>query len=240
LNTITKAQSAERKKMKSRTGLIVSLIKRGCDPAQILVMLAIRRSLVGCEHVLDVGCGKAPTMKLLGVTHSTGIEGYRPDFEEAQRHQMHEQMVCGDIRNLSRYFAPNQFDACVALDVIEHLTKDDGLKLMKEMEGIAKKRVIFFTPSGFLPQRHATDDDLQAHLSGWEAKEMEQHGYRVIGLLGPKGLRGEGHALKRRPVIFWAMVSLLGQIFWTRFHPGKATAIFCVRTVPARKDSVVI
>ncbi|MGD0253283.1 MAG: methyltransferase domain-containing protein [Verrucomicrobiota bacterium] len=224
--------------MKSRTSLIISLIKRGYDPAQIVVMLAIRRSLARCEHVLDVGCGKAPTMKLLGVPHSTGIEGYRPDFEEAQRRKVHEQMVFGDIKNLSQYFAPNQFDACVALDVIEHFTKDDGLKLMKDMERIAKKRVIFFTPSGFLPQRHATDGDLQVHLSGWEAREMEQYGYNVIGLLGPKSLRGEGHGLKRRPVIFWAVVSILGQIFWTRYHPEKAAAIFCVRTVPMRKDSV--
>jgi len=226
--------------MKSRMGLIISLIKRGYDPAQILVMLAIRRSLVGCEHVLDVGCGKAPTMKLLGVPHSTGLEGYRPDFEEARKSGLHEQMVCDDLKNLSRCFAPNQFDACIALDVIEHLAKDDGLKLMQDMESIAKKRVIFFTPSGFLPQRHAAKDDLQAHLSGWDAKEMEQYGYQVIGLLGPKRLRGERHALKRRPLILWAVVSLLGQICWTRYHPEQAAAIFCVRTVPARKDNVAV
>jgi len=224
--------------MKSRTNSIISLIKRGYDPAQILVMLAIRRSLAGCEDVLDVGCGKAPTMKLLGAPHSTGIEAYRPDFEEAQRRKLHDRVVLGDIRNLSQYFAPKQFDACVALDVIEHLPKDDGLKLIKDMERIAKKRVVFFTPNGFLPQRHATDDDLQVHLSGWEASEMGQYGYHVIGLLGPKGLRGEEHALKRRPLIFWAVISILGQIFWTRHHPEKAAAILCVRTIHAQKDSV--
>ena len=72
--------------------------------------------------------------------------------------------MCG---NLTDIFARNNSNACVALDVIEHLVKPDGIKLMRDMETIAAKKVIFFTPCGFLPQHHTTNDDLQEHLSGW-------------------------------------------------------------------------
>ena len=58
---------------------------------------------------------------------------------------------------------------------------------------------------------------------------MTNYGYRVIGLLGPKSLRGEYHAIKRRPRIFWGIVSLLGHFLWTRNHPAKAAAILCVK-----------
>ena len=195
----------------------------------MVVKSALRKALSGCESVLDVGCGASPTMRQLGVSHPVGIDGYKPSVDRAKQLKTHDEMVHGDVRELDRYFRPKQFDACVALDVIEHLAKPDGAKLMRDMEKIAAKKVIFFTPCGFLPQRHATNDDLQEHLSGWEPAEMRNYGYDVIGLLGPKRLRGEYHAIKGRPRIFWGIVSLGGHILWTRNHPEKAAAILCVK-----------
>ena len=215
--------------MRSRTSLISTLLRTRHDPNQILFKLALREALGGCESVLDVGCGVSPTMRQLGVPQSCGAEGYPPSFQEAKRQNTHDQLVQCDVRELSKHFQPRQFDACIALDVIEHLTKADGLKLMADMEKIAKKRVIFFTPSGFLEQHHARNDDLQEHLSGWEAAEMERLGYRVTGQLGPKNLRGSYHVLKRRPAIFWGLVSLLGQCTRSKFHPDEAAAILCVK-----------
>jgi SAM-dependent methyltransferase len=216
--------------MKSRISLIATLLQQGLDPNAISCRLALRQALLGCDSVLDVGCGVSAILRQLDVTRTTGFEGYQPDFEEARRRNTHDELVQGDARNLTSYFQPKQFDACIALDVIEHFTKADGLKLMQDMEKLARKKVIFFTPQGFLPQRHAANDDLQAHLSGWEPVEMSRCGYEVIGQLGPKSLRGEGHVLKR-PAIFWGIVSWFCQLAWIRRHPEKAAAIFCVKTV---------
>lgn len=215
--------------MKSRAGLIVTLLKKRYDPNQILVRLALRKALEGCDSVLDVGCGLSTTVRDLGIPRSTGFEGYQPDFDEAKRRNTHDQMIKGDARNLADYFQPKQFDACIAIDVIEHLTKEDGIKLMQDMEKIARKKVIFFTPKGFLPQRHSANDDLQVHLSGWEPKEMNGFGYHVEGQLGPKVLRGEGHVLKRRPAVFWGLVSFFGQLLQSQSNPDQAAAILCVK-----------
>jgi len=216
--------------MRSRAGLILALIKARQDPNQILVRLALRKALLGCESVLDVGCGVTQTMRYLGVPQSVGAEGYPPSFEEATRQHTHDRLVKCDVRGLSSQFKAGEFDACVALDVIEHLTKEDGLKLMADMERIARKKVIFFTPSGFLPQHHTNSDDLQVHLSGWEPSEMERLGYRTTGALGPKSLRGEYHVLKRRPAVFWGTVSLISQLAWIESHPAQAAAILSVKT----------
>ena len=218
--------------MRGKISLIFLLLKQGFAPGAIVTRLAIRQALKDCDDVLDVGCGRSLSMRWLGVKHPVGIEAYRPAYEEAKRENTHDELICGDVRSLSEHFKPGQFDACIALDVIEHLTKEDGLKLIEQMEKIARRKIIFSTPSGFLPQHHFEHGDLQEHLSGWEASEMEQRGYRVIGLLGPKSLRGEQHILKGRPKIFWGIISLLCHFFWTRNRPVKAAAMLCVKTKP--------
>jgi len=217
--------------MKSATGLTFELLKSGYDPSQIAVKLALRKALEGCQSVLDVGCGAAPTMRQLGVPRSVGFEGYQPSIDLAKKLNTHDEMIKGDLRDLNAQFQPKQFDAVIAMDVIEHVVKEDGLQLMKDMERIATKRVVLFTPCGFLPQRQAANDDLQAHLSGWEPDEMRGYGYKVVGLLGPKSLRGEYHSIKGRPRVFWGMVSWLGHVFSTKNHPENAAAILCVKTL---------
>ncbi len=219
--------------MRSRARLILALARERGDPAQIIVKLALRKVLLPCRSVLDVGCGASMTMRQLGVPQTTGIDGYEPSLDQAKRRRTHDHLVLGDVCNLDAYFKPRQFDACVALDVIEHQTKADGLRLMEQMERIAARRVVLFTPNGFLPQGHTTPGDRQVHLSGWEPAEMERCGYRVIGFLGPRKLRGQRHGLNRRPAVFWGMVSLAGHFLWTRRHPARAAALLCYKTVEA-------
>jgi len=215
--------------MRSSFGLTLALLRARHDPNQILVKLAMRRAFLDCESVLDVGCGVSFTLRQLGVPHPVGAEGYAPSVAEATRLKTHDQIVACDVRDLARYFQPRQFDACYAGDVIEHLSKADGLKFAADLERIARKRVALFTPNGFLPQKHASQDDLQEHLSGWETAEMERLGYQVTGLLGPQSLRGEYHKLKRRPAAFWGLVSFAAQLTWTSRHPERAAAILCVK-----------
>ena len=138
-------------------------------------------------------------------------------------------MILGDVRQLAGAFEAGSFECCIAIDVIEHLSKEEGLEFAKNMERIASHRVVIITPSGFLPQGHAEEGDLQAHHSGWEAAEMREMGYKVIGLLGPKAWRGEYHRLRYRPRFLWAVLSLLAHLLWTKRHPESAAAILCVK-----------
>jgi hypothetical protein len=215
--------------MKSRAAVCADLLMRKSEPFAYLNFLALRKALGGCESVLDIGCSCSNTMRTIGVPVTTGLEGYKPFADKARELRTQDQVVHGNIKDLGSYFQPKQFDACVAIDVIEHFSKEDGMKLMHSMEQIARKRVVIFTPNGFLPQGHTAEDDFEVHLSGWETDEMRSYGYEVYGALGPKKLRGEYHRLKYRPRFFWGAVSLLGHFAWTRWNPEEAAAVLCVK-----------
>jgi SAM-dependent methyltransferase len=217
--------------MKSRIGVVTTLLKKKRNPSEIFTSLALRRALAGCEKVLDVGCGVAFTLHDLGMSQTTGVDAYAPSIEKARQAHTHNELILGDVRNLMDTFQPKSFDACVAMDVIEHLPKPDGLKLMAEMESIARRKVVFLTPNGFLPQGNTDGNEYQRHYSGWEPAEMRQHGYEVSGLLGPKSWRGEYHRLKYKPAALWAVASLVSHVVWTGWQPEKSAAILCVKTI---------
>jgi hypothetical protein len=104
--------------------------------------------------------------------------------------------------------------------------------MLDQMEKLAARRVIIFTPNGFIPQK-SKDGDLQEHLSGWTPEEMRQRGYTVVGIYGPKSFRGEYHRISRQPRVFWLLMSYLCHFFCTRNNPENAAAIFCVKNLPA-------
>jgi SAM-dependent methyltransferase len=200
------------------------------NPGLAQLIRALKRSLAGCQTALDVGCGSSSPLRFLTTLHLTGLDAYAPAIQEARERDTHDELVVGDVRRIRDLFAGRRFDACVGLDVIEHLPKDDGWQLLDDLEQLATRRVVILTPNGFLPQR-SRDGDLQEHLSGWTAEEMRQRGYQVIGLLGLKSLRGEYHQIKYEPRVFWALVSMLTHCLYTRARPEKAAAIFCVKAL---------
>ena len=191
-------------------------------------MSEIRPAVRGSKTVLDVGCGNSSPLRFLSAMRLVGVDGYPPAIEEAQKQGTHDEFRLGDIKRLPDLFDASSFDGCIALDVIEHLPKEDGWRLLDNMERLARRCVIILTPNGFVPQ-HSKNGDLQEHLSGWEAQEFRQRGYRVIGMGGLKKLRGEYHALKYKPRAFWALVSFLSQGLYTKNRPEKAAAILAIK-----------
>lgn len=206
------------------------------SPSLPMLVRELRTELRECQTVLDVGCGNASPLRFLTGGHLTGVDGYAPALEQARTSGTHDDYVLADVKRLSEHFSPQQFDACVALDVIEHLSKEDGWRMAQAMETLARKRVIIFTPNGFIPQ-HSHEGDLQEHLSGWTADEMRQRGYRVLGMYGPSSLRGEYHHIKYRPAAFWVVVSICGHFLRTRNRPERAAAIFCVKNLQRNSSS---
>lgn len=200
------------------------------NPSLVPFVMELRSELRGCQTILDVGCGNCSPIRFLHANHLVGLDGYKPALQEAQGNRTHDEYFLGDVKRLSEVFPERRFDACVALDVIEHLPKEEGWRMLEAMEQVANRRVVIFTPNGFVPQK-SKDGDLQEHLSGWTADEMRARGYRVFGMYGPKKLRGEYHRIKYQPRAFWVLVSLFCHYIHTRSHPEKSAAIFCVKNM---------
>ena len=96
------------------------------------------------------------------------------------------------------------------------------------MEKIARKKIIIFTPNGFLRQEEHDNNPWQVHKSGWNINEMKSLGYNVIGINGLKFLKGERAEIKFKPRIFWSLISDITQLF-TRKHPKYAFQILCTK-----------
>jgi hypothetical protein len=190
----------------------------------------MRNQLEDCRTCLDVGCGGDSPVRHLRFEYAVGVDGYEPLLDRARANRTHDRYVLCNATELDRYFSPKQFDCCIALDLIEHLSKDDGRKLISTMEQIASKKILLFTPNGFLPQqRH--EGDLQEHLSGWTAEEMRALGFTVIGMHGWKALRGEQHRHRLKPAWLSGILSTLSHYVYTRRHPSQAAALLCVKSV---------
>lgn len=199
------------------------------DPMVTERQKLICQAMAGCQSLLNVGCGDRP-VRQFGVPENTGIELHQATFDRAVAAKTHDKLIHGDVRELSRHFQDKSFDACLCVDVVEHLTKLESEQLLNDMTRIARRVVVVICPVGWLEQQHNEEDDLQVHHSAWMPADLRAHGYAVQGLLGWTKLRGELHKLNYRPRAFWGVVSLLTQQ-WTRSHPEHAASMFAVKRI---------
>lgn len=190
----------------------------------------LRKELHDCNTVLDIGCGKDSLIQHCNVPFSVGIELFEPYLQESQKKRIHNQYIKADIRKIE--FKENSFDVVLALDVIEHLSKDEGYELILKAQRWAKKKVIVFTPNGFLWQEDYEQNPLQVHRSGWKLHELEKQGFRVYGMRGWKVLYGYNWQLKCtqlrfKPMFLWEIISGITQKI-TYFFPHYAFALLCI------------
>jgi hypothetical protein len=156
---------------------------------------------------------------------AVGVDRYLPSLLRNRSLCRYSALVNGDILDLP--VSAGSFDAVVALDVIEHFEKEAGYRLLDTMERTARRRVIVYTPNGFVPQT-ATDNPWQQHLSGWTIGDFVARGYTVSGAYGWKRLRGEESRLLWRPRWFWEFISCFSQGV-VSFNPGLGFGLCAVK-----------
>lgn len=187
----------------------------------------LTQSLKTCTTILDIGCGSnSPIQHINSI--KTGVDADTKAIGIAKKNKTHTYFIRGDIKNLSRLLNNKRYDGIAALDVIEHMKKKDGYKLLKTLDKIARKKIVIVTPNGFVRQIQK-DNALQEHLSGWTVNDFKKYGYSVKEALGSKFLRGEENKLKFKPKIFWGIVSYLTQLFYTYSHPRSAASLVCIK-----------
>ncbi|WP_168413105.1 class I SAM-dependent methyltransferase [Bacillus salacetis] len=134
------------------------------------------------DVVVDIGCGIKPQNLFTPKVH-IGIEPYSEYIEHLEKNLANRDrtfIFINSTWDILRKFPSNSVDTIIFTDVIEHLSKMQGKKLLKEAERVAKVQVILFTSLGFLPQCHPDGKDAwgldggkwQDHKSGWEPKDF--------------------------------------------------------------------
>ena len=184
------------------------------------------------DTILDLGCGSNSPLRHFKnkLSRLVGADLFIPSLNSSRASKLHHEYFQIDVLSSIDYFEENSFDCVALIDVIEHLKKSDGLKLIKQMETIARKKIIVFTPNGFLEQKPFDGNEYQRHISGWEVEEMQQMGFKVIGINGYKPLRGERANIIFWPTIFWKRISYLSQLI-VKNKPRYAFQILCVKNL---------
>lgn len=193
--------------------LVAKKIKRVADTAGIDTV-----------EILDVGSGEGrpwgiankyidPNLKI----KLTVIDAFKSkDHAAEQRPATLVTRKEGQIIEFLKSEPSDSKDVVFMLDVIEHLSKENGYLALYEMNRISRFGTAITTPNGFVWQPPTEENPFQAHVSGWTAGELRKAGMKkVLGLHGLSWLTGS-YGAKKYPLIpifypLYGLETLLGR-----------------------------
>jgi SAM-dependent methyltransferase len=193
------------------------------------------RHLAGCDAdlsrilrrdwtVLDVGCGSGSRSAPHALARAIGVDIHFASVAQVRSQRSRLAALCASLHRLP--IATGAIDAVVALDVIEHFTKQEATSLLDEFERVVRRAIVLLTPNGFLPQSGTPANPFMEHRSGWSASELTTLGYSVHGINGWHTFRGP-YAVPRLGALGKAL-SLASQPI-ARRHPDKAFHLLAVK-----------
>ncbi len=183
--------------------------------------------------VLDVGCGRTSSLKGVNKgSYRVGLDIYKPYILKIRELVIHSAYVLSDAKALP--FKPKSFDCAVATEILEHLDKHDGLRMLEEIERVVKKKILMTTPNGFLPTYAGPDDNPEeTHLCGWTVDELKKIGFRIYGYNGLKGLWKveQGQAvIKFKPRKIFARLMEMSKLF-VYYCPSLAFQLLFIKNI---------
>lgn len=160
-----------------------------------IINMVFRNLNKNCQSILDVGCGFGHPMNKINKRKkffTLGLDSYIQAIKACMNKGIHDANILCDVRFLP--IRSKSFDIILCLEVIEHLSKGDGLKLLEKFNRIASREIIITTPVGFVSlnrvhSRHE-DNPCKFHISGWFPSEFESMEYKVRGIIGLKCISG--------------------------------------------------
>jgi len=135
--------------------------------------------------ILDVGCGKGFTMKIIKKRFrrkrifTVGVDQFAPYLRYCMKEMTHDILINTNIESLP--FKDKSFDVILCLEVIEHLKKEDALRIIENLRKLARKQVIISTPVGVCHQEEIDNNPCQRHESSWNPEEFKKLGFKVRG-----------------------------------------------------------
>ena len=180
--------------------------------------------------LVDIGCGDGETLRLLDAGNrfrSVGIDIFRPYLERCRDLGSHAYLVQADVRCIP--LRDKSCDIVLALEVCEHLDKDEGFALVQDLERIAREMVIVSTPVGRYDQGPRNGNPFWAHRSRWEPSDFAAMGYLIRGS-GVRGFGGDSGVANRHPILrlLHYPISFIASVV-TYFVPALSQHMICFK-----------
>jgi hypothetical protein len=158
--------------------------------------------LAGATSVLDLGAGKFDKLGRAPATaRKVGIEIWPGCIEARDTTNIYE-IIHGDMREWMVLAPPDVDDVALLLDVLEHIPKPDGHRLVTGLQTRFRK-IVVFTPMGFMPQTEdvwGMGNPNQIHVSGWTVADLTGHDFEIVA--AEPDYHQEGNGKPRGGAIF--------------------------------------
>lgn len=177
----------------------------------------LRLKVVPARTVLDVGTGIRP-QTLVPSDVQVCVEPFAP-YVERLREEVGDDarfvLLQATWDQVLPLLPEKSIDSVLALDVIEHLRRREGVRLLAEAQRVAMRQVIIFTPLGFYPQSYRKGQrdrwgmaggHWQTHRSGWIPADFAGD-WEVIACADFHDLDELGQPLDEPFGAFWAIYS---------------------------------
>lgn len=190
----------------------------------------LKYDLEGCESILELGCGsKSPLLHIGYGQKADAIDIWQPYVDK--HNEAEDYRMCWQADILKMDFPERAYDAVVMFDVLEHLPREKvkAMDLFGKMEKCARKKVIFFTPNGYVPNDEVDGDPYQAHLSAWWPADYQKRGYEVVGGTGIRCFFGKASLPKRPHILFYTLGMLSQPVVY--YFPKLAWHSYAVKEV---------
>lgn len=133
------------------------------------------------KTILDVACGFGDwgflirsRKKCLSIA---GLDIWRPHLYMLKNLKIYDRLIQAKIPFMP--FKEKSFDISFACEILEHLSKEDGNKLLSELERVTKGFIIVSVPVN-LPQKEAYGNPYEEHVCEWSERDFSRQGYTVI------------------------------------------------------------
>ena len=150
-----------------------------------LVMCIATKMPSKVTNALDCGCGRGRWGSFVRTdvnqdSYVVGVDIFLPNLFFCKKYGAYDDLVLADARSLP--FNNDSFNMILACEIIEHLSKEDGCGLLKDLERIANGRIIISTPNIDLSQGAIYGNIHEIHKTRWRVGDFRKSGFKVKGI----------------------------------------------------------
>lgn len=136
------------------------------------------------KKLLDLGCGKGIYGYLIRATKNSqgatiiGLDSNKENINFVNKFRIYDKIILSRLPHLN--FKPKSIDFILCSEVIEHISKKAGKKLLDKIDEICKEMTVITTPNVFF--QPAGSEDIDRHISFWSVEDFRKRGYKVYGI----------------------------------------------------------
>lgn len=105
-----------------------------------------------------------------------------PDNITPLHRLIYDNIQIGDIRELVAHL--DTYDVVLMGDVIEHLEKDHGYRVLNSLLQKTRQAIIIVTPAFHYEQGALFGNEAERHCSFWETKDFKRYPFYVVDVVG--------------------------------------------------------